>query len=147
MTGTNFSSWYRTDEGSFYSEAFYNGVGNYVLAATGANYPTNNTLTRILGTGNFAVVASGSVQANMSPTAPTTNTFAKVAGTYKTNDFAVSLNGATPLTDTSGTVPDGLIALDIGSANSGTVLNGTIKKLAYYPLRLTNAELQGLTTV
>jgi hypothetical protein len=26
-------------------------------------------------------------------------------------------------------------------------LNGTIKKLAYYPKRLTNAELQGLTTV
>jgi hypothetical protein len=36
----------------------------------------------------------------------------------------------------------------IGTLTTGAnPLSGTIKKLAYYPKRLTNAELQGLTTV
>jgi hypothetical protein len=37
--------------------------------------------------------------------------------------------------------------MNIGSRAAGTsVVNGTIKKIAYYPLRVTNAQLQALTS-
>jgi hypothetical protein len=145
MTGVNFSSWYRQDEGSFFSEALYNGIGNYVLFAKPANYPTDNAFIRTLANGNFAILVSGVAQANMTPTAPTTNTFAKVAGTYKTNDFAVSLNGATPVTDTSGITPNTLASLEIGSLANTLHINSYIKRITYYPQALTSANLQAIT--
>jgi hypothetical protein len=145
MTGVNFSSWFNPSEGSFFSEALYNGIGNYVLFAKPANYPTDNTFIRTLANGNFAIVVSGVAQANMTPTAPTTNTFAKVAGTYKTNDFAVSLNGATPVTDTSGITPNTLASLEIGSSDNILRINSYIKRITYYNQALTAANLQAIT--
>jgi hypothetical protein len=145
MTGVNFSSWFNPSEGSFFSEALYNGIGNYVLFAKTANYPTDNAFIRTLANGNFAILVSGVAQANMTPTAPTTNTFAKVAGTYKTNDFAVSLNGATPVTDTSGITPNTLASLEIGSSANTSHINSYIKRITYYNRRLSSAELQAIT--
>jgi hypothetical protein len=50
------------------------------------------------------------------------------------------------VTDTLGILPV-VDKLRIGAQSAQAPLNGTIKKLAYYPKRLTNAELQGLTTI
>jgi hypothetical protein len=36
--------------------------------------------------------------------------------------------------------------LDFGQRTAASFLNGTIRKLAYYPLRVTDAQLQGLTS-
>lgn len=75
--------------------------------------------------------------------------FANVqASAYAANDFAVSLNAGAVVTDTTGAVPAGVNRLYIGSDSNGVInfLNGTIKKIAYYPLRLTNAQLQALTS-
>ena len=151
MTGTNFSSWYRVDEGAFYAEATTNdvtGTGSRILwarnTATGtyddsiqfdirrgnglsvAEFRTNNVQQAGLGMN----ISSGSV---------------KVAMSYKTNDFSASLNGAAVVTDASGIVPS-VNAMNIGSHIDSTNLNGTIRKIAYYPKRLTNAELQGITS-
>jgi hypothetical protein len=76
------------------------------------------------------------------------SSIATIAFAYKINDFAASLNGATALTDTSGDLPLGseIPALCIGSFNLGGRINGTINKIAYYPVRITNANLQALTS-
>ncbi len=150
MTGTNFSSWYRADEGTVYFES-QTAQGNAATIYSFFGSNTNNRITtnylsslriesstRINGVfeGN-AVTASG--------TAPL-NTFGKGASAYKVNDFGFSWNGATTLTDTSTTLPE-VILLSIGGVNalSGNFLNGTIKRLTYYPARLTNAQLQAIT--
>ena len=66
---------------------------------------------------------------------------------YKENDFAASRDGNTVLTDTSGTVPTGMTTLTIGRNGVTTqFFNGHIKSIQYYPRRLTNAQLQELTT-
>jgi len=66
---------------------------------------------------------------------------------YKENDFAASRDGNTVLTDTSGVVPTGLTTLTIGRNGVTTqFLNGHIKSIQYYPRRLSNAQLQELTT-
>jgi hypothetical protein len=66
------------------------------------------------------------------------------AGAYKTNDFAACNNGGSVLTDTVGDAPSGLTIVWIGE-EFGNYLNGHIKSIAYYPRRLSNAQLQELT--
>ena len=70
----------------------------------------------------------------------------KVAAVYKKDDFAISVNGASVSTDTSGNVPISIIEINIGALQNGFHLNGYIKSIQYYPRRLTNAQLQDLTS-
>lgn len=65
---------------------------------------------------------------------------------YKANDFGSATNGGTVSTDASGTVPSGLTQMRLGQLDAGTgPLNGWIRKITYYPTRLTNAQMQTLT--
>ena len=75
----------------------------------------------------------------------TNNTTYKAAFCYKTNDFASSVDGNTVITDSSGTVPTRNDLLLIGSNYYGK-LNGHIKSIKYYPRRLSDAQLQDLTS-
>jgi hypothetical protein len=95
------------------------------------------------GSYSWEVSASGS---SVGP-APVANAPTKFAGVYKTNDVIGYWNGTAGIADTSVTL-DVVTAITIGSANAtaNRELNNCIKKLAYYPLRLTNANLQALTT-
>lgn len=74
----------------------------------------------------------------------------KVAFAFKENDFAASDNGDTAVTDTTGTFAPSVRrdTLAIGKqANSATnILNGHIKSIKYYPRRLTNAQLEDLSS-
>ena len=67
---------------------------------------------------------------------------------YKTNDIGFSANAATPTTDTTAVMAStGITAFAIGSRIDGSAsLNGYLNKIAYYPLRVTNAQLQALTS-
>ena len=65
---------------------------------------------------------------------------------YKTNDSILVTDGAIAGTDTICLIPNNVVSLHIGGLQGGNVqLNRAIKKLAYYPARLTNAQLQALT--
>jgi hypothetical protein len=70
----------------------------------------------------------------------------KVAAVYKKDDFAVSVNGASVGTDTSGNVPISIIEINIGALQNGFHLNGHIKSIQYYPRRLSDAQLVELTS-
>jgi len=68
-----------------------------------------------------------------------------IATSYRVDDFAISLNGLTPGTDTLGAVPT-ISRLNIGSyADSTFPLNGTIRRLVYFPQRLPNNTLQAIS--
>jgi hypothetical protein len=70
----------------------------------------------------------------------------KLAMAAKENDFAFSFNGGTVATDSSGTMP-AADRMRIGSrVDTGAMLNGHIRRIAYWPRRLSNALLQSLTT-
>jgi hypothetical protein len=65
---------------------------------------------------------------------------------YKVNDFGASFNNATTVTDTSGNVAN-VFQMGIGQLYSGSnSLNGTIKKIAYYPIKISSTNLQALTS-
>jgi hypothetical protein len=150
MTGTNFSSWYNPSEGTLYAEAktsstadsiervalqlLENGQDNFVIVGS------------YNGQGRVRVFDNGSNQATLS--LDSVSGFYKITGTYKTNDVAGVVNGGTVSTDTSVTLAsfNRLNTANIGLYYiSSRYINGTIKKIAYYPIRVTNAQLQGLT--
>jgi hypothetical protein len=81
------------------------------------------------------------------PAALTENTMAVMAATFADDGLATSLDGATALTATPSYTLDLPTTLAIGSDTDGSrYLNGHIKSLSYYPRRLTDAQLQELTS-
>ena len=110
---------------------------------TSSNRMDNGFLTSTLA--GYDVFASGSAQASLYPNASNALT-RKLATTYQLNNFAVSVNGGSVSTDTSGTVPT-VSQLRIGDRTSGGVnaLNGTIRRLTYFRQRLPNSTLQSIT--
>jgi hypothetical protein len=145
MTGANFSSWFSNAEGTLYAE-----LNPLALAASsGVVINDNTTSNRIrLATTSVSdqgtVTTSGTAQAVLDGGTPAANTSMKLAMTYQVNNFALSLNGATAATDTTGTVPV-VSQLQIGSETT-TVGNLRIKKMAYYPIVSTATQLQALTS-
>jgi hypothetical protein len=115
---------------------------------------TSNNRARLVRNGLdtnsfFGVTSNGATQASITMGALSNNSLFKAAGAYKTNDFATSLNGSSVGVDTLGATVTALNTLDIGH-QGGTGLtetNSCISKIAYYPLRLTNAQLQALTQI
>ena len=153
MTGTNFSSWYNAAEGSLYADALRVNIpvsANTTLADI-SDGTTNNRIRFWVWSGatstlRFTVV-NGTNQADLSLGTLSSGVAFKAAGAYRVNDFAGSLNAGTVLTDTSGSVPSGLSRFDIGAAGTtGEAFNGTIRKIAYYPIRVSNTNLQALTS-
>jgi len=155
MTGTNFSTWYRADEGTLVLRA-----RPYALPAASGNArlvciddgTINNRSVFMLGanSGNTQMTSrtSGSDQASINVASSfVVNQTVAAAGAYKADSFGFSVNGSTTGTDTSGTVPSTVTQLVIGSSAGATERpNGTIERLAYYPFRLANHQIQALTT-
>jgi len=91
------------------------------------------------------VNSGGAAQASMSVATASLNVAYKQAIAYAANDFAYTCNGGTVQTDTSGTVPT-VDRLSLGvQFTSNNWLNGYLRKVAYYPTRLANTQLQALT--
>jgi hypothetical protein len=94
----------------------------------------------------FDVKVGGVTQASPNAGTVAAGAISKIAAAWTSNDFAVSLNGANSVLDTTGTVPTGISAMVLGAAYNGTVLmGGSIRKVYYYASRLTNAQIEGMT--
>ena len=69
----------------------------------------------------------------------------KLATAFKENDTALVLAGGAVAIDTTVALPI-VDTLLLGNSNAAGDLNGHIKSIKYYPRRLTNAQLQELTS-
>jgi len=161
MTGTNFSSWFNASEGTVFvysipsnvtASNFANwAIGDSTLAFGAANTIYNLYTSGLTGRiGVNAITAGASQVSNLTPSyTQNANTPTKSAIAYKLNDYAHSVNGVAPATDTSATVPT-VTSMSIGGLQSGwsgatNYLNGYIQRISYYPVRLSNTTLQALT--
>jgi hypothetical protein len=148
ITGTNFSSWYNASEGTVVVSADSSRGGT---AGSARNFQfddgTSANNIRAAGASVLQVVDATVVQASLGPTPliPFDGTAYKFASAYKLNDFASVTTGAVA-TDTSGTVPTAINQLALGSGSGTNYLNGHIRTFTFYPSRLTNAQLQALTS-
>jgi len=152
MTGANFSSWYNAQQGTIYMEA--DGRQPQVIFSNANSGYTNyrNIFRQALVGGQPVQVSeinAGVTYVSSLGLGSTSGTSFKAVYAYATDSFAGSLNGATAVTDTSGfpafAVDRMGIGLDYG--NNSVISTGVYKKIAYYPARVTNAQLQGVTTV
>lgn len=155
MIGNNFARWYNQTEGTLYLESSAAG-GVAGAAFSFQNDAVSNEAiwvqsdTRSNGYDGAIRTASGFSAAFGYPLAEAAGTMSKRALAYKVNDFALSKNGTTALTDTAGPLPSALVRMQLGSPSvatyTGAVTSGTIKRIAYYNRRLSNTELQGITS-
>jgi hypothetical protein len=148
MTGANFSNWYNQSEGTLFSEYINYTTATGSLFSFDDNTINNRIITLTSGgtTASVRVVAGGVNQVSEDIATVPVGTVGKIAFAYKLNDFAASVNASTVVTDTSGTVPAGQIIARIGSnVATAAFLNGHIRRLAFFPRRLSDAELQGVT--
>ena len=72
----------------------------------------------------------------------------KIAFCYKSGDYAMYINGVLSGTSTSTTFPSGVISqISVGASSSYGYLSDTVNDVKIYNTRLSNAELQALTTL
>jgi hypothetical protein len=150
VTGANFSSLWNASNGTLFAEATpssapaSDGVVRFVAAAyDNVGYTNAIRIERLSGAWRLvktvsgaSVVASGTWNSDQA---------GKLAFAYFSSDSAAVFNAGAP-SAVSGSLPTGLTELGIGG-NSGGGNNwcGHIRRLRYYPRRLPNMRLQGLT--
>lgn len=142
MTGTNFSSWFNIGQGSLYSEFFKSWTVGTSTSPAQLSSPTvsQGVMSWINTDGVNSRQWVGTTSTTMGSLSLVLSN--KTAVSYGSSN-AGSLNGAAAVANT-GTFPSDMNTLNIGKYATG-YLNGTIKRIAYYPLRVTNTQLQALT--
>jgi hypothetical protein len=147
MIGNNFARWYNPTEGTMFADIGAAPAGSLRIA-TISDGGINNQIwlgTNLASNNVFFVYTNGAfvAQINLTP-----NSSAKTAGAFATDDFACSVNGGAVATDTSGAIATSYSRLNVGTNynSSAGFINGTIKRISYYPRRLANSEIQGITS-
>ena len=150
ITGTNFSSWYNQTEGTVHAAWQFNAgavstsrhvcnfndsvVDQFIgVFASGVNTLSTNSF--VAGTSQGRLDIAGSPAALLPY---------KSATAYGAGNRAFTLNGVPPVSGT-GSLPSAT-RLEIGYSFGSNFLNGTIKRLTYWPTRLPNPTLQAITT-
>jgi hypothetical protein len=150
---TPISSFYNQAEGTVvahYSRSSVQAAGNQIPWMFSDNSGDNIACVTdsASGAGDRAlIVAGGGSQMNTGSINYSANQQIARALGMKADDCATSANGASVVTDSTVTLPS-VDRLTIGFAPyfSSSRLNGHIRKLAYWPKRLSNTLLQQLTT-
>ena len=148
IVAPNFAPWYNQSEGTFVVEADTVNPSNKWLYAANDGTATTYVGLDLASAGNarFRVVIGGVSQAGLSSAAViSANTIVKQAGAYANNSFNQAVDGVLNSGDTSGSVPT-VLQFIIGAQTSlGGFLNGHIRSIRYYPVRLSDAQLEALT--
>ena len=148
MTGTNFSSWYTQGEGTLYVES----LAQNTAAANNKNlrFSDGTTSNEIwLGSGSpgtssrSQITLGGVTYFDSNLTNQTTaGQFGKYAVSFETNNAVLCANGTLGVVDTAVSIPSSINQLTISPPQRA----GYYKKIAYYPVAVTSAQLQALTS-
>lgn len=153
LTASSISPWYNQSEGT----VLFEGIASTPATAQRGMYLFSDSTDneRISGyrasglNGGVLVVDGGVTQADISTlSAIAQASIFRHALAYKLNDVAGSVNGGTPVVDTSATMPT-ITVLTLGQGNTaGTqAFMGYARRFSYYNTRLPNATIQGLSRV
>ena len=154
MTGTNFSSWYNQNQGTFFADYIANqslpttfsagifgcGPGGYASTNSSQLFLGSNQIVGYYQPNGYPEIG---LYANVKPL------IGKIAMSYSLTLGTLVVNNSTVITQ-SGNFPNngGINSIQLGTRdyNSNTnYLNGWIKKFAYYPQQITASQSQSLT--
>jgi hypothetical protein len=145
-----FAPWYNQSEGTFVADSVVapnvdGAVGNYYYSASDGTISNMILSAEVNGTVS-QVIAGGVTQFNETVGGEPTGAL-KVALAYQANNTVSSANGAIGTTDTSVTLPTvNRLSIGVrGDLNASTFLNGHIRSIQYYPVRLADFQLQAIT--
>lgn len=146
----NFSPWFNPAEGTLLVAA-----SRRALDATRSSHlvnisdgtTANSFILHVdsLAKRSFSVDAGASSSCALLSGDEVASTPWRAAAAYRTGDFALSINGAAVVTDSSGPLPP-VNQMWLGNrADGARAYNGHLSRVAYYPRRIANADLQELT--
>jgi hypothetical protein len=149
ITGANFSSWYRQDEGTIFTRfaqiagggrmaELSDGTSNNFIALFNINATVKASFNAIVSSVNAGRIDSG--------TALVPNVPISAAASISAGSRALSTDGALPVTASTPASTPIVNQMRIGAdAAGGFVNNGPIRRLTYWPQRLPNSTLQNIT--
>jgi hypothetical protein len=146
ISKTAISSLIGQTEGTLFCDVYLNTRTAYSYFAIAPDITLTPSYLGILLSNNvigFESVVSGALQASIQLSNSSTGRF-KIAAAYKLNDFVLYINGSQIGTDTSGTIPT---CSQLGLNAYSTVPTINYNSAQIYKTRLTNTELQSLTTL
>jgi hypothetical protein len=152
MVGSNFSSWYNQSEGTFvtsfdmyYATSTIGAFPRVISVSNGSSANLIDIQSTQYNNENMTIIDTSVQQCSINATQFAANTTGKFAGSFATNNFQISANGVLGIADTVGTVPI-VNQMQIGNRwDLIRPMSGHIQSIKYYPTRLPNGTLQGLT--
>jgi hypothetical protein len=137
-------------EGTIYAEVDIRNLTDgriLTLFKTSAQYILLSKSTNRLGGAIIDTTSSPTTVVNLQTASGSlTSGIYKLALAYKQNDFAFYVNGTQVGTSNSGNVIGDYSLIRIGNFDTSLFFNDRIRAAALYTTRLTNAQLQALTT-
>jgi len=147
------SPWYNASQGTLFMEFVWEGlksVAGQRIAVIDDGSTSNywGTLATSSNAMQGAVVVSGTTEAVNSTPATTyaANTLYKQALALELNNSASAVNGTAGVVDTSVSVLSGLTTLRLAASSSTVTSNIWFRRITYYPRRLSQAELEAITS-
>jgi hypothetical protein len=136
-------------EGVLYFESKINAQGTYTGITLSDGGTNNEIIIRFTTTDRieYYLRSGGTQPIGGGTTLFDTDEYVKVAFAYKSGDSAVYINGNQVTTSTTTTMPVSLTKIKMSRGNGTGVFDGKVKNLRVYNTRLTNTELQALTTI
>jgi hypothetical protein len=136
------------DEGTVFAE--FQPRANATAGVAYLNAGSVNEATRIfydstISNYTFSVRADSVEQSSINNLGAYVLQFERISAAYKVNDLAASRNGGASVSDVSATLPTGIDRLNLGTTQGPNYLNGTIRRLTYWPARLPDSTLQTIT--
>ena len=152
MTGTNFSSWFSNLEITAYAQGqTFSNTGVVRLFLISVNASTTLGIGVFVDSGtdwSFRVRGSSDSSTVAIYTGQAVNALNKAIIGYDQNNSStsVTLNAASPTTATRGPIIADQMTIGSGNVSGANAWNGHIRKLAFYPQKVSNAQLQALTS-
>ncbi len=145
MTGTNFSSWYNQTQGTWYSETqpipLSTAVGNDFPRIV--NNLSNNVTPLCVNSTGKGIAFNGSTLLTTANSILSSG-ISKLACSFNAAGFSLALNSGTVVT-TASTMPT-YTGICIGrQPDNFNNINSVIKKMFFYQVKFTNAELAAFT--
>lgn len=143
-------SWYRTSEGSILVTGTTGrslGVTQILVQYDDASYSNRIRVFRDADrVCRGSIVSADTEVANIALGTLLDETEFRVAFAWSSSGGTASLNGGSCVTDASVTLPSGLTTCRIGSDSSGgSQWGGHVSHVAYFPVALSNTQLQAIT--
>jgi len=155
MSGNNLSSWYNSTEGTFFTDvkSSTSFISNINATPFGIFTAANNIVIVNYNAASSIWLFRNSIGTNnafFTQTMPVSSNRKSIA-TYRTgaSDYYTAAFGGSNIKDSTKTVTlrTDQSYLELNPNRSGLVpLNGTISRLTYYPIQLTNQQLINLTS-